>query len=144
MTATIALDAGISENLNGGFFENGKEYSTLKKAEVEREYWRLVSMAENGKTPSKRKLAVAARVSPNYARKIITEIEEHGRIIPVEDLKVERSDERVKGVGSKVLKLEEQMFLLELRNLDSTRTRDIYIINLLQFCGKLVSKSFYF
>ena len=81
-------------------------------------------------------------MSPNYARKIITEIEEHGRIIPVEDLKVERSDERVKGVGSKVLTLEEQMFLLELRNLDSTRTRDNYVINLFQFCGKHVSKTF--
>ena len=97
MTATIALDAGISENLNGGFYENGKEYSTLKKAEVEREYWSLVGAA-NGKTPSKRVLAKAAKVSPNYARKIIVEISNRGSIIPVEDLKVERSEERVKGL----------------------------------------------
>ena len=111
MTVTIALDAGILENLNSGFFENGKEYSTLKQVEVENEYWSLVSPA-NGKTPSKRVLAKAAKVSPNYARKIIAEIEDRGKIIPVEVLKVERSDERVKRVGSKLLTLEEQMFLL--------------------------------
>ena len=80
---------------------------------MEREYWSLVGAA-NGKKPSKRKLAKAAKVLPNNARKIIAEISNCDNIIPVEDLKLERSDERVQGVGSKVLTLEEQMFLLEL------------------------------
>ena len=87
--ATIAFDAGLNVNSNGGFFENGKEYSTLKKAEVEREYWDLVG-SENGKKPSKRVLAKAAKVSPNYAKKIMDEIECRGGIFPVEELKIKR------------------------------------------------------
>ena len=142
MVATIAFDAGLNENSNGGYFENGKEYSTIKKAEVEREYWRLVGKAEDGKTPSKRVLAKAAKVSPNYTRKIIVEIQERRKIITVENLKLKRKDERKKGVGALSLTLEEQMFLLDLQNLDSTRTRSNYIHNLFMFCDKSVSHSF--
>ena len=42
-------------NQNGGFYVNGKEYGTGKKAEVEMVYWQRVK--ENGEAPSCRELA---------------------------------------------------------------------------------------
>ena len=51
MNGDRLLSLGVERNLNGGLFENGKEYSTFKKVEVEEEYWRL-RVRGDGKAPS--------------------------------------------------------------------------------------------
>ena len=85
MNGDRLLSLGVERNLNGGLFENGKEYSTFKKVEVEEEYWRL-RVRGGGKAPSKRELVKVAGVSPNYAQKIIREIEEYGAVVDVNTL----------------------------------------------------------
>ena len=131
----------VERNSNGGYYQNGKEYCTLKKVEVEEEYWQL-RVRGGGKAPSKRELAKVAGVSPNYAQKIIGEIEEYGAVVDVNTLKLERWERRIKGVGSHCLTLQEQCLLLTLRDEDSTRTNSNYCHQLLIFSGKKVSTRF--
>ena len=136
----VAASAGLDCNQNGGFFTNGKEYGTEKKDAVEVVYWRVV--VEDGEAPSCRELAREAGVGRTFAHKIIKEVKERGGIAPVEELKVERMDNKKMGVGVHCLSLVEQRFILDLRTEDPTRSNDSYVAQLLHFSGNIVSSSF--
>ena len=131
---------GVNQNAYGGHHINGKEYSTLKKVQVEVVYWRL--FVELKKAPSKRVLAKGARVGPTFAQKVIAEIKRSGCIIPVEQLKVERWKKKDKRVGCLCITLDEQAHLLQLRRDEPTRGNNSHIAALFLASGTIVSSSF--
>ena len=103
-------------------------------------YWRLVD--ELGKALSDCRLAKEARVGRMFAGKVRREIQEGGAIRTVEELKEERWLTRKKGVGSHCLTLREQLYLLQLRADNPTRSNDSYIAHLFFLSGNKVSSNF--
>ena len=79
MMSTFYL--GIQTKYNGGFFTNGKEYSTLKNVEIEVVYWRI--FVKLGKSPSKQRLAGEAKVG--NARKLANEGKKRWRNHPCQE-----------------------------------------------------------
>ena len=102
---------GLKRNENGGWYVNGKERGTSSKKQYEDIYYELKG---SGKF-SIRKFAKAAKISVGYAQKIKQEILSNGKIVPVEDLKERRNEEKEKGVGVFALTDVDKCVLLQLR-----------------------------
>jgi hypothetical protein len=94
MTLSAAADElllaqlGLQMNANGGRYEQGKRYSPEKKLQVSDAFFEYV--ATNGAAPSQRALAKDAKVSCDYAKKVIEEINKHGRILSHEEIQEKR------------------------------------------------------
>ena len=95
----LELPSGASRNGGGRLYENGKSYGLTVKLEVAEQYEILKNADGNGRPPSGRALADAAKVSPSFARKVIDELARYGRVLsPKEIVK-----NYARGVGSKAV-----------------------------------------
>ena len=130
----------FSVNKQGGTFRCGGYYSLEKKVSVMETYHRLAREAPNN-SPSIVSVAKEAKVSWDYAKKVILEIQDHGTIIPPSILKSQRKV--VSGVGA-VMKLtqEQEAYLLALQITNPGRTNDKYVEEFHKQFHTHISRSF--
>ena len=89
MEIFLGREANIFKNTHGGWYNNGREFSTEKKVAIEAIY-RDLCCSEN-RPPSIRELVRKAKMSATHSSKIIKEIKETGHVMPVSILKKERT-----------------------------------------------------
>ena len=137
-----SIENNIERNQYGGWYVNGKEFSTEKKVECEETYRRLC--AQNGRPPSIRAFAKEAKVSRKFAKKMMEEIKSNGHVVSVESLKKKRHEENphLRGVGAQKLSPHEKQILIDLRHDDPSRSNIGYVAMLHQISGTKVSTSF--
>ena len=137
-----SIENNIERNQYGGWYVNGKEFSTEKKVECEETYRRLC--AQNGRPPSIRAFAKEAKVSRKFAKKMMEEIKSNGHVVSVESLKKKRHEENphLRGAGAQKLSPHEKQILIDLRHDDPSRSNIGYVAMLHQITGTKVSKSF--
>lgn len=126
-------------NENGGFFSRGKPYPIEKKIDVARAYLDL-KYSRHGQDPTPTDVSRKAGVGWTYAKQVLDEIEENGRVLSPEEI---RGTPRIPlGVGSRALTAEEESFLLYLRFENPHRTNMSYVRELAEAFGTLVSPPF--
>jgi hypothetical protein len=137
-----SIENNIERNQYGGWYVNGKEFSTEKKVECEETHRR--PCAQNGRPPSIRAFAKEAKVSRKFAKKMMEEIKSNGHVVSVESLKKKRHEENphLRGAGAQKLSPHEKQILIDLRHDDPSRSNIGYVAMLHQITGTKVSKSF--
>jgi transposase len=132
-------DLNVFVNKNGGYFHKGRTYDYATKVRVASVFLDLID--DNGdNSPTVSVVARDAKVSWDYAKKVMHELQTTGSVIPPELLQQNR--DRQFGVGT-VLKLttREEEFLLGLRIECPHRPNLDYIRKLYVLSGKIVSSS---
>jgi hypothetical protein len=109
-----------------------------KKLEISYHYLDLCHEKSPGR-PSQRDLAVRAKISTRYARKVIIELTNTGSLTDPEVTNSERLRE-----AEKILYLDpvEELFLLALRAEKPARSNTDYVAHIFTYYGTLVSASF--
>ena len=134
----MKASSGILVNQNGGFYRPGVAYTLDVKIRIAMVYEELKEEAAiTGKPPvSKRQLAVAASVSPEYAGKIMDEVDSGGIVDPATV-----DPERERGPGSMTLDLEDELLLLRLHQWKPSMRLSQYCMYLRVQRGTIVSES---
>jgi hypothetical protein len=126
-------------NANGGWYhQRGRLFLMPRKLEISYLYLDLCYEKYPAR-PSQRNLATHAKISTNYARKVIIELANMGSL---SDPEVTNSD-RIRD-KEKVLYLDpaKELFLLALRAKKPARANTDYVAKLYTFYGTMVSASF--
>jgi transposase len=126
------------QNGNGGFYQKGRLYLMPKKLEISYLYLDLC-YESYPERPSQRELAVRAKISSTYARKIILELTNTGSLTDPEVTNSERVREKEKSL---YLDPAEELFLLALRAENPARPNSDYVAQLYTFYGTMVSTSY--
>jgi hypothetical protein len=130
----------VCVNKNGGFYHRGRMYDYATKLRVGGLFLDLMEEATVAE-PSITQLAKEAKVSWDYAAKVVDELKTNGNIISPSTLKLKKNT-RV-GIGSVVrLTIAEEEYLLGLRADAPNRPNLDYVSSLHQRFGKMVSSSF--
>jgi transposase len=126
------------QNVNGGWYQRGRLFLMPKKLEISYHYLDLCHEKSPGR-PSLRDLAVRAKISHMYARKVIIELTNTGSLTNPEVTNSERIRD-----AEKILYLDpvEELFLLALRAENPARSNTDYVAKLFTYYGTLVSASF--
>jgi hypothetical protein len=129
-------------NRNGGSYHPGQSYNLIRKREVGEAF--LTLWEDNcPMQPSVLSVARKARVGWKYASKVIEELLETGDLLDPELTRPNQEESGYfVGVGSRALKLEEEVFLLALRTEKPNRPNLDYIRELDRMHGTLVSTTF--
>ena len=128
---------GLAEaNKNGGFYHPGREYDFSKKLHVWDCFVSLL-FELHPRQPSIDKVAKTAKVSWDFAKKVMEEVKRTGSI---SDPTINDDGDLRHNRGS-VLTHEESVFLLALRVEDPHRSNLDYIEQLFREHGKIVSSS---
>ena len=129
---------GLAEvNSNGGFYHPGRQYDFSKKLQVWNCY--ICLFFENyPKEPSTLMVANKTRVSWDYAKKVLDEVQLTGEL---QDPTINMLDGDLRQKKESILTHEESVFLLSLQVEDRHRSNLDYIKNLFQEHGKIVSSS---
>ena len=128
----------VKSNKNGGFYKQGRRYDLVRKKEVALEYLRLVNRRGTTRVCIS-EVAKRSKVSWKFASKVVKEYEESMTLRDPKDELKENTEART---GSKLLTIEEEVYLLALRAEDPSRTNLEYIQCLQSTYGRLVSSSF--
>lgn len=99
-------------NSNGGLYAQGKQYTHSKKLEVANIYLKLFVESEKYYIPTIKMVALKARVSESYARKVIIEIMTVGDVIDPE--MISYINKRKRKHRTKKLSPEHSRFILAL------------------------------
>ena len=105
--------ATLPTNENGGYYTPGGTYGLSKKLEVYDVYLELIDETFPLR-PSVRDVASRAKVSHQYAAKIMKETDKFGGVIDPKDLKQHKKDQRdgFVGVGCRSLSVVHESYLL--------------------------------
>ena len=128
----MAAKAGVFVNSNNGVYNKGVDYSNAKKNLVGETYKQLL-IRPNG--CSERELALLTNVGKSYARKVMTEIQAFGDVVPP----LRKNSTRRRGIGSDTLDPEDELLILNLLEKDPFRQLSDYSFILLQKHNKSVS-----
>jgi hypothetical protein len=129
---------GLTTNLNGGLYEQGKAYSTQTKYAVATEYKKALqeAISDGNHCPSLSLIARTMQVSRDFVRKVEDEIQAHGDILHpsmvAKDVAI--------GPGALSLSKEDEFALLYLRMDDPFRSMRSYKDNLHHLTGAIVSE----
>jgi transposase len=131
-----AAAAGISINANGGTYKRGKAFDFHKKIALVEKYEELANLA-NGVPPSIRTLAKAAKVSRDWAKKVINELKSDDGLIDSDSAR----PQRIKGPGSRSLDSFDIVVLLFLVTTKPQLSLQGYQRELFQRTATIVSRS---
>jgi hypothetical protein len=132
------LGPPISTNKDGGFYENGKQYSFAKKWEVASVFLRLWNENFPEEPTNMRELARQSKVSPGYARKVVNELSTTGQL---RNPCVTKLEKRVARGVALDFTIEEEVFLLALRIDCPFRPNTDYVAKLKDYYDRDVSPS---
>ena len=131
--------SNYSVNSNGGIYRPGCTYPIEKKFDVAINYLELLKKG-NGAKPTVDSVAKSSRVGWDFAKKVMMEVQDYNCVLPPPV--PNESELRQRGVGSKSLTPEEEVFLLWLRFEDPHRSNQSYVNSLYASFGKQVSTTF--
>jgi hypothetical protein len=132
----VARDNNVSLNQQGGFYTRGQSYDYNKKLDVAADVRVAV---QNSAAPNISKLAADNRCSRVFVRKIIEELNTHGRVLRPEESFANR--EGPVGPGSRSMDEIDQTVLLFLYLEEPSRNLRNYVSMLAQITGTVVSES---
>jgi hypothetical protein len=134
MRANVSSAAvGVSKNDNGGYYNNGCTTSVVEKMRMADIY---TSLKSEGKKVTCRMLAKHAKGSPNFAQKIIKEVEEYGGVIDPSSKKKCQT-----GIGSRCMTGHDISIILRLCQENPARSLRDYQACLCAENGNAVSTS---
>ena len=136
MSDDRVLSGLAKANTNGGYYHPGKEYDFSRKLHVWDCFISLLFQL-HPQQPSIAKVAREAKVSWDFAKKLVEEVKKNGCII---DPTINNDGDHRHDRGS-ILTHEESIFLLALRVEDPHRSNLEYIEQLFREHGKIVSSS---
>jgi transposase len=132
-----AVRNGYQFNTNGGVYNPGKNYDHIKKLEVESAILHTQSTVGN---INKNAIARKCGVGWHYVKKIETEMEQYGRVVTPEEVKLQNSIDN-RGAGAKTLNETDMMVLLQLYFEEPSRNLGSYMRGLYRITGTIVSTS---
>ena len=134
--------ASLPKNGNGGYYQPGATYNLSKKLDVFDAY-SILSLKTHPNRPKVRDVASLAKVSHQYAYKVMKEVDKYGGVIDPEDLKAAKKNksENFFGVGCRTLSVAHESYLLSLHASNPARPLSDYVSELFLKFGISVSKS---
>lgn len=131
--AAFVADQGLSTNVHGRVYHQGRAYSHAMKVEVGRV---IVHNMDNLGNINVSKVAREAKMSPKFVRKVHKEMIDHGRILTPEELNATKHCSR--GAGSIALSNTDMFVLLQMYQHDPSTSLKSYAQGLMCVTGTQV------
>jgi len=127
--------SNVNKNGNGGYYRHGVAKTLVEKIDVAAKWIEMSNDGDN--IPSIKALAKAAKVSWNFASKVVDELLKEGQIIDPKSL----VKDIPRGKGSKSITDEDGVILLRMRSENNQRSLQDYRLGLYKETGKWLSRS---
>ena len=137
---SFSLNHGVKRNINGGYYEPGKQYDLSTKVRVA-ELYRLRRRTGGGNRPNISQLAIDCHAGRVFVLKIEGELFGEGCGIPPAEIKLDMVNNRQLGPGSLSLDPEDCFVLYQLYCKQPTRLLMSYVRELHYYTGTILSES---